>query len=145
QAGGERFIIASALLESFSKRAELQDVQTLLHFKGEQLDNLQLHHPFYSKQVPVLVGEHVTTEAGTGCVHTAPDHDMDDFIVGNKYSLSTLNYVEAGGHYVDDVEIFAGGHVYKVDEKVIALLQEKSGLVHQEKFVHSFPHCWRTK
>lgn len=145
QAGEERFIVAEALVESVTKRAGIESVDILSHFKGRALENLELNHPFYQRQVPVILGEHVTTEAGTGCVHTAPDHGMDDFVVGNKYGIGTLNYVDEGGNYRDSVEIFAGDHVYKVDEKVIALLEEKAALLHQEKFVHSFPHCWRTK
>src|SRR5690606_29532479 len=119
--------------------------QILLQFKGQVLENLALQHPFYDKQVPVLLGDHVTVDAGTGCVHTAPDHGMDDFVVGRKYGLGTLNYVDGNGNYRDFVDIFAGDHVYKVDEKVVALLQEKGGLLHQSKITHSYPHCWRTK
>lgn len=146
QNGSERIVIAEALKESVLKRGELEgEFEQLASFKGATLENLALAHPFYSRQVPVILGDHVTTDAGTGCVHTAPDHGMDDFVVGKKYNIGTLNYVNANGVYGDDVEIFAGEHVYKVDEKVIALLEEKGALFHQEKFVHSFPHCWRTK
>src|SRR5690606_27918769 len=86
-------------------------------------------HPFYARQVPVLLGDHVTTDAGTGFVHTAPDHGADDFNVGLKYGIGTLNYIDDNGYYRPSVEIFAGDHVYKVDEKVIALLQEKNALL----------------
>lgn len=145
QAGAERLVIASDLVESFCQRAGLEGAAVLQTFKGALLEKLALNHPFYDKQVPVILGDHVTTDAGTGSVHTAPDHGMEDFVVGNKYGLQTLNYVDANGTYVDQVEIFAGEHVYKVDEKVVALLEEKGTLVHQEKMTHSYPHCWRTK
>src|SRR5690606_20999835 len=89
--------------------------------------------------------DHVTTEAGTGCVHTAPDHGMDDFVVASKYGIGTLNYIDDHGTYRDGVELFAGDHVYKVDEKVIAVLKERGRLLAESKITHSFPHCWRTK
>ncbi len=145
QVGGESIIVAEALLESLSQRAglELQSVSPV--FKGSALEHMLLAHPFYDKTVPVILGEHVTTDAGTGCVHTAPDHGMDDFLVGQKYNIETLNYVDDGGTYRDSVPLFAGDHVYKADEKVIALLQEHGALVYQTKIKHSFPHCWRTK
>lgn len=145
QVGSERLIVAEALVDAVCKRAGLSDYAHLATFKGSALEKLKLDHPFYDKKVPLILGDHVTTDAGTGCVHTAPDHGVDDFIVGKKYGIETLNYVDEGGIYRDSVEIFAGEHVYKVDEKVIALLEEKGALLHQEKFVHSFPHCWRTK
>jgi len=142
---GERLIVAEDLLEAVTKRSGIESTNVIASFQGAALEKISLRHPFYSLQVPVILGEHVTTDAGTGCVHTAPDHGMDDFVVGNKYGIGTLNYVDEGGNYRDSVEVFAGDHVYKVDEKVIALLEEKGALLHQEKFVHSFPHCWRTK
>ncbi len=147
QNGNERLVLAEALLESVAERVGLNTgkLPVLVKFKGSVLDKLDLCHPFYDKKVPVILGEHVTTEAGTGAVHTAPDHGMDDFVVGAKYGIGTLDYVDDNGVFRDKVEIFAGEHVYKVDEKVIALLEEKGVLLHQEKFVHSFPHCWRTK
>lgn len=145
QAGEQRLLLAEALAESVCESAGIEDYEIVGRCKGAALEGLKLQHPFYDRQVPIILGEHVTTDAGTGCVHTAPDHGVDDFNVGNKYGLGTLNYVDDGGIYRDSVEIFAGEHVYKVDDKVIALLEEKSALLHHAKFVHSYPHCWRTK
>ncbi|SMF43334.1 Isoleucyl-tRNA synthetase [Alteromonadaceae bacterium Bs31] len=146
QVGTERLLLAEALVESVCKRVGFEGMKVLSVVKGAALDYLQLQHPFYAqREVPVILGDHVTTDAGTGCVHTAPDHGMEDFVVGSKYQIATLNYVNEHGSFRDNVEIFAGDHVYKVDEKVIALLEENGALLHQQKFVHSFPHCWRTK
>ncbi|MFL0810766.1 MAG: isoleucine--tRNA ligase [Agarilytica sp.] len=145
QSGDERLVVAEALKEQVEKRSNLDELEVVGRFKGQALEKLSLQHPFYDKQVPVLLGDHVTTDAGTGCVHTAPDHGVDDFNVGKKYGIGTINYVNASGLYREDVPIFAGEHVYKVDEKVVALLEENGVLLHQEKFDHSYPHCWRTK
>jgi isoleucyl-tRNA synthetase len=145
QVGDERLIIAEDLIASVMARAGIQDFTILGRCQGAVLENLQVQHPFYDRQVPVILGEHVTTDAGTGFVHTAPDHGADDFAVGQKYGIGTLNYIDDHGYYRSSVEIFAGDHVYKVDEKVIALLTEKNALLAQNKITHSFPHCWRTK
>ena len=145
QVGDERLLMAEALLESVMQRAGMESYSVISRVKGEALEGLVLQHPFYERQVPVILGDHVTTDAGTGCVHTAPDHGMEDFVVSQQYGIETLNYVQADGTYRDDVELVAGEHVYKVDEKIISLLEDNGKLVHQEKFQHSFPHCWRTK
>jgi len=145
QVGHERLLLAEALLESVAERVGWSDYRVVGNCAGQVLENLILCHPFYDRDIPVLLGDHVTTDAGTGCVHTAPDHGMEDFVVAAKYGMGTLNYVDEVGIYRDNVELFAGDHVYKVDQKVIALLEENNVLVHQETFVHSFPHCWRTK
>ncbi len=145
QSGDERLLIAEALLESVLARAKIESHQVVGSVKGAVLESLLLQHPFYSRQVPILLGDHVTTDAGTGFVHTAPDHGADDFAVGMKYGIGTLNYIDDNGNYRPNVEVFAGDHVYKVDEKVIALLVEKNALLAQGKITHSFPHCWRTK
>ena len=123
QAGNARLIVAEALLESVAKRSALKEARIVGKVKGRKLEQLELRHPFYNKLVPVILGDHVTTEAGTGCVHTAPDHGMDDFVVANKYGIGTLNYLDDHGNFRPNVEIFAGDHVYKVDEKVVALLE----------------------
>ncbi len=145
QVGDERLLVAETLIGSVLARAKIEAHTIVGRVKGAALENLLLQHPFYTRQVPVILGDHVTTDAGTGFVHTAPDHGADDFNVGVKYGIGTLNYIDDHGTYRPNVEIFAGEHVYKVDEKVIALLIEKNALLAQGKITHSFPHCWRTK
>jgi isoleucyl-tRNA synthetase len=145
QAGSERLIIARDLIEAVMSRGEIKEYSIVGSTDGAALEHLKLQHPFYDRQVPVILGDHVTTDAGTGCVHTAPDHGADDFLVSQKYAIETVNYVQSDGTYRGGVEFFAGDHVYKVDDKVIALLEERGKLFYQTKFVHSFPHCWRTK
>ncbi|UTA47340.1 isoleucine--tRNA ligase [Simiduia sp. 21SJ11W-1] len=145
QAGGERILVAEALYESVLKQVELEEGKVLARVAGRVLEGLQLAHPFYSKTLPVILGDHVTTDAGTGCVHTAPDHGMEDFVVGQANGIGTLNYIDDNGNYRPQVEHFAGDHVYKVDDKVIALLTERGALWSHSKITHSYPHCWRTK
>jgi len=145
QVGQERLLLAEALIESVMQRADIEGYKIVGRVTGQALEHLQLQHPFYARQVPVILGDHVTTDAGTGCVHTAPDHGIDDFVVGQKYGIGTLNYIDDNGLYRDSVETFAGEHVYKVDEKVNALLAEKGALLAEQKITHSYPHCWRTK
>ncbi len=145
QAGERRLLMAEALYEGVVAKIGVDDAKVLCRFKGNVLENLQLQHPFYDRQLPVILGDHVTTDAGTGCVHTAPDHGADDFVVGQRYGIETLNYISDSGIYRDSVELFAGEHVYKVDEKIIAVLKERGALLHEDKITHSYPHCWRTK
>ena len=144
-AGDERLVIAESLIEDAMKRYAIETFAIVGRATGSQLEHKLLQHPFYARQVPVLVGDHVTLDAGTGAVHTAPDHGVDDFIVGKKYNIGTLNIVDENGVYRASTETFAGDHVYKVDQKVVDLLQEKGALILAKQFTHSFPHCWRTK
>ena len=139
------FIVAEELLESVVERFEWVEFDRLGSAKGSALEGLQLCHPFYDIQLPVILGEHVTTEAGTGAVHTAPDHGEDDFYVGRRYGISVLNCVDDHGLFRDKVEFFAGQHVYKVDPLVIDKLRENNRLLAASQFSHSYPHCWRTK
>ncbi|MFA5630526.1 MAG: isoleucine--tRNA ligase [Porticoccaceae bacterium] len=142
----QRLILAEALLDDVLAQIGAESHEIVARVKGAALKHILLQHPFYGeRQVPVLLGDHVTTDAGTGCVHTAPDHGMDDFVVAARYGIGTLNYIDDKGYYRDDVPGFAGDHVYKVDDKVVALLAEKGRLLAQGKITHSFPHCWRTK
>ncbi|MCV6624928.1 MAG: isoleucine--tRNA ligase [Cellvibrionaceae bacterium] len=145
QAGAERLVLAEALHQSVMARAGVENFEIVGRCKGQALEKLAVKHPFYDKELPVILGDHVTTEAGTGCVHTAPDHGVEDFNVGKQYGIGTLNYVDDGGLYRDQVEIFAGQHVYKVDQPIVDLLQEKGVLLCLDKLKHSYPHCWRTK
>jgi isoleucyl-tRNA synthetase len=144
-AGAERLVLAQARVEDAMQRYGTENFSVVGRAKGAALEGMLLQHPFYAKQVPVLVGEHVTLDAGTGAVHTAPDHGMDDFVVGQKYGIGTINIVDEHGVYRANTELFAGDHVYKVDQKVVDVLQAKGALILAKQFTHSFPHCWRTK
>ncbi len=138
-------VVAEELVDSFVQRTGVELITKSRGIPGNELESLVLAHPFYDRKIPIILGEHVTTEAGTGCVHTAPDHGEDDFRVGQAYGLDILNYVDDHGLFRDQVELFAGEHVYKVDEKVIDVLREKQVLLSAAQFKHSYPHCWRTK
>ncbi|WP_166266443.1 isoleucine--tRNA ligase [Marinobacter caseinilyticus] len=143
--GPERMILAADMVDEIMARWEVAGARTLATCKGQALEQQLLHHPIYDKQVPIILGEHVSTDAGTGAVHTAPDHGVEDFVVGKDYGIETLNLVQADGTYTQAAGEFAGIHVYKADEPVCQALIREGKLVRSEKFRHSYPHCWRTK
>lgn len=143
--GQECLIIATDLVDDCMKRFGFENYQSLGVCTGQDLENQLLQHAFYDFQVPVILGEHVTTEAGTGCVHTAPGHGVDDFNVGKNYGLEVANPVGANGVYLEGTELFAGEHVFKANEHVIEVLKEHGALLHHHVYNHSYPHCWRHK
>ncbi|MBL8272994.1 MAG: isoleucine--tRNA ligase [Xanthomonadales bacterium] len=112
---------------------------------GATLERLSLQHPFYARVVPLILGDHVTTDTGTGAVHTAPGHGVEDFQVGQKYGLEVLNPVGGNGQFLPGTELFAGEHVWKAQEHIIAVLAERGVLLASGKLEHSYPHCWRHK
>ncbi|MDE0840805.1 MAG: isoleucine--tRNA ligase [Porticoccaceae bacterium] len=140
-----RLICAQSLVDSVMQRLEITDYRELAQCYGIALEHLVTQHPFYQRDIPLLVGEHVTDDAGTGCVHTAPDHGMEDFVVANQYAIGTLNYILDNGLFRDDVALFGGEHVYKVDPHVIQVLTDSGRLMACSQFTHSYAHCWRTK
>ena len=140
-----RVLVAEALLDSFKQRSGIESTKVLAQFTGAVLEKLLFNHPFYHRDIPVLLGEHVTLDAGTGFVHTAPDHGMEDFVVCNRYGIETLNPMDDKGIYRSHVELFAGEHVYKVDPHVIEVVKEHGHLLSEGKITHSYAHCWRTK
>lgn len=139
------FVLAEALSEAAFNRYGLSDVVCLGESKGVGLADLLCQHPFLDKQVPLVLGQHVTTEAGTGCVHTAPAHGVEDYEVGLAYRLPCVNPVLSNGCYAADVPYFAGVHVFKANELVIEKLKTTSTLLALESLEHSYPHCWRHK
>ena len=143
--GKEIILLAKDMIEDVLIRYGAENSEVLGEVKGAALENILLQHPFLDKQVPLVLGEHVTTEAGTGAVHTAPDHGLDDFYVGQNYGLRTLNLVDENGVFIAGAGEFSGAHVYKVDEMVIRTLKDKHALVTEETITHSYAHCWRTK
>lgn len=143
--GPEQFLIAEDLLPAVLQRYGIVEHTVLGRVMGEKLAGVKLKHPFYDKQVPVILGDHVTTETGTGAVHTAPAHGVDDYVVGKKYDLPLENPVGDDGCFTATTPIFAGLHVSKSNERIIEELQTHNALIHQEALRHSYPHCWRHK
>lgn len=140
-----QFIIAKPLLQAALKRYGVEDYQLLAEVSGDVLEGLKLRHPLYRRLVPVLLGEHVTVDSGTGAVHTAPAHGVDDYQLGREYHLPLNNPVGDNGCFLANVEYFAGIHVSKANEPILAELQTQHNLLHAETIVHSYPHCWRHK
>ena len=141
----QRFVLASELASGLMDKWGFEKFHALGYAKGGELESLTLHHPLYEKQVPLILGEHVTTDAGTGCVHTAPDHGVEDFDVGAKYGIEPIRYVGANGVYNEDVELFAGQHIFKANENIIEALDNNHALLKHTKIEHSYAHCWRHK
>ncbi len=113
--------------------------------KGAALEHLSLRHPFYDRQVPVIMGDHVTLDTGTGTVHTAPGHGLDDYIIGRRYNLEIDNPVGGDGRFLPDTPLFAGEQVFDANAHIIKVLIEKGRLLKDEPYHHSYPHCWRHK
>jgi isoleucyl-tRNA synthetase len=143
--GEELMLLAADMVEDIMSRYQASSHKVLATAKGQAFERQLLQHPFEDRQVPLILGDHVTTEAGTGAVHTAPDHGLDDFYVGKKYDIGTLNLVDENGVFTAGAGQFAGDHVYKVDEKVIEVMAANGALVKQDTITHSYAHCWRTK
>lgn len=145
QVGEEQLIIADCLLDNFKQRLGLVSLELLGQTKGQTLEFVELHHPFFNKKVPVVLGEHITTDVGTGAVHTAPSHGMDDFLIGQRYQLPLKSTVAPSGCYFDDIPHLANIHIRKADATLLTLLTQHNALLHQDKIQHSYPHCWRHK
>ncbi|EEX38276.1 isoleucyl-tRNA synthetase [Vibrio metschnikovii] len=141
----ERIIVASDLAKQVIDRAGIEHFHNLGFATGAELELTQFNHPFYDFTVPAILGDHVTTESGTGVVHTAPGHGQEDFAVGQKYGLEVANPVGSNGVYLSDTELFAGQHVFKANDAVVEVLKEKGALLHHHAYEHSYPHCWRHK
>ncbi len=143
--GAERLLLAEGLLKNAMARYGIEDYHVIAYGRGADLEGLKLAHPFYDREVPVILGEHVTLEAGTGAVHTAPAHGQEDYVAGARYGLPVDNPVDAGGKFLPGVELFAGEHVLKANDHVLEVLKAKGALLHAEAIRHSYPHCWRHK
>jgi len=143
ESGAEFLVLATDLVPAVVKRAKLDGAKVIATIKGSALEGLELLHPFYERVVPIILGEHVTVDAGTGAVHTAPGHGQEDFAVGLKYKLRVDNPVGSDGRFVEGTPLFAGERVFDANAHVIEVLQERGKLLHQESLRHSYPHCWR--
>jgi isoleucyl-tRNA synthetase len=140
---GKAVIIAKDLAEAVGKKISRSFDRPLATFDGRTLERLMFRHPLYARDSVGVLGEYVTLEAGTGAVHTAPGHGADDYHTGIKYELEIYAPLDAGGHFVDSVELFPGQQVYEANPGIEAALKDRGRLWHREDFDHSYPHCWR--
>ncbi len=143
----ELWFLATDLSEIFLKKLELDKKPDSIRYEGtgDTLEGTVCKHPFIDRDSKVFLGEHVTTEAGTGCVHIAPGHGQEDYEIGLKYGLDIYNPVDDSGRFTKAVPEFEGQFVFKANESVIALLKEKDRLLLKQDIRHSYPHCWRCK
>ncbi len=144
ESGNDVLIVADGLKDSFLAAVGLEG-SVIATFKAGLLEGKQSRHPFYDRNSVILLGEHVTLEAGTGCVHTAPGHGHDDYQMALKFGLDVYNPVDNRGRYVSDLPLFGGQFVFDANKEVIAKLIEVEALVGQGIVSHSYPHCWRCK
>ena len=140
-----RLILAAELAATCLQRFGMSDAKELVQFEGRALEGLKLNHPLENRQVPVILGEHVTLDAGTGAVHTAPGHGQEDFAVGQRYGLPVTNPVGNDGRFLAGTPLVAGLKVDEANPVIIEALSKGGRLLHQEAFRHSYPHCWRHK
>ncbi|HRD65378.1 MAG TPA: isoleucine--tRNA ligase [Candidatus Competibacter sp.] len=143
--GQERLLVAEPLLKDSLARWRIDDYRVLAYGTGADLEGLALRHPFYDREVPIILGDHVTTEAGTGLVHTAPAHGQEDYVVGSRYGLPVDNPVGPDGKFLPDIPLFAGLHVFAANDRVIDVLKTHGMLLRVARLKHSYPHCWRHK
>jgi isoleucyl-tRNA synthetase len=145
EVGDEVLIMAKELVETVMQKAGVEGYKIVDEFKAGALDKFRFLHPFYDRDSVVLLGDHVTLEAGTGCVHTAPGHGQDDYEIGLKNGLDIYAPVDDDGNFKPDVGFFAGKFVFAANKDVIAKLKEVGAMLHDESVAHSYPHCWRCK
>ncbi|WP_440602715.1 isoleucine--tRNA ligase [Bacillus sp. GB_SG_008] len=142
---GAKYIIASELFEAVSKTLEWENTEVIKTVKGSELEYTVAKHPFYDRDSLVMLGEHVTTDAGTGCVHTAPGHGEDDFLVGKQYGLEVLCPVDDKGVLTSEAPGFEGLFYDKANKPITEKLEEVGALLKLTFITHSYPHDWRTK
>lgn len=142
---GDKVIVAKELLASFLKELGLAGAEIIKTFKGSELERMVCRHPFLDRDSLVILGEHVTLEAGTGCVHTAPGHGEDDFLVGKLYQLPVLSPVDNRGRFTEEGGKFAGQFIMDANKSVLEELKAQNKLLKASNLKHSYPHCWRCK
>ncbi len=141
--GGEVYVVAEKLLSKLVSEWDIKEHKVLGSCLGKKLEEVICRHPFIDRDSRVVLGNHVTLEQGTGCVHTAPGHGQEDYVVGQKYNLETYNPVDDGGVFKSEVAEFGGLFVRKANPLIVEKLREDGYLIHDNKVNHSYPHCWR--
>jgi len=167
ESGDEVYIVAAELLDVVATKCNLAAPKVLARFRGAKLDRLECRHAWLDRPSLLMLGEHVTlggeadaeteldvkdarekaatSKAGTGCVHTAPGHGHDDFVLGRKYGLEIYCPVDNAGKFTSEVEHFAGLTVFEANPKIVEFMRERGVLLFSEDYNHRYPHCWRCK
>jgi isoleucyl-tRNA synthetase len=143
--GGEVLILARELVDECMQIFGIADYQVLTELSAADLENKRCRHPFYDRDSLIILGDHVTLEAGTGCVHTAPGHGREDYDVGLQYGLDAYSPVNDNGVFTEDVGLFNGQFVFKANDAINQTLADKGVLLAKNDIGHSYPHCWRCK
>jgi len=167
ESGDEVYIVAAELLDVVAAKCNLTSPRVLARFRGAKLDRLECRHAWLDRSSLLILGEHVTlggeadaeteldvseareksatSKAGTGCVHTAPGHGHDDFVIGKKYGLEIYCPVDNAGRFTPEVEHFAGLNVFEANPQIVEFMKELGVLLFSENYNHRYPHCWRCK
>lgn len=145
ETAGRQFVVAKELLNTVAQACGWEDYNITKEFKGVEMDGLLAQHPFYDRSSLIMLGDHVTLDAGTGLVHTAPGHGEDDYHMGLQHGLPILSPVDNRGHFTDEAPGFEGMFYLKGNKEIIKLLEENGQLLAKSNVVHSYPHDWRTK
>ncbi|WP_054695784.1 isoleucine--tRNA ligase [Syntrophomonas palmitatica] len=145
EAGTEKYVAAKGLLETVASALGWNEYKIIAEFKGKTLERAVCRHPFFERDSLIILGEHVTLDAGTGCVHTAPGHGEDDFYVGKEYDLEVISPVDDRGRFTSQAGQFEGLYVHDANKDVIAELEKRNALLKASKVEHQYPHCWRCK
>lgn len=139
-------VLAEGLAEKALADMEIEGAELIKKFKGAELEKLTYKHPFLERTGLIILGDHVTLEAGTGCVHTAPGHGQDDYVVSIRYGIEVICPVDQDGHLTDEAgERFAGMYYEKANKAILEYTKETGHLLHTEVIEHSYPHDWRSK
>src|SRR6185503_11479294 len=145
-AGGRKLLVAAARVPALAKAMQLEDApRELARMKGRDLEGATARHPWLDRTVPIVLADYVTLESGTGLVHTAPGHGHEDYQTGLKYGLDVYAPVDGRGRFTDEVPEWKGVRVTDADPKIVEHMRARGTLLAAEKFVHSYPHCWRCK
>jgi isoleucyl-tRNA synthetase len=143
ESGGEVYVVAARLAADVAAKIGLKDVKELARFSGRKMERLNFQHPFLDRKVLGVLAEYVTMDTGTGVVHTAPSHGAEDFGTGVKYGLDATSNVDEKGILRNGLPEYNGLKVWDANAPIIALLKKRGALLHTEKLIHSYPHCWR--
>lgn len=145
EADGRKFVVAEGLLESVAKEVGWESTNIVSRLKGAELEYAVCKHPFYDRDSLVMAGDHVTLEAGTGCVHTAPGHGEEDFAVGQRYNIGVLSPIDDQGHFTSEAPGFEGQFYDSANKVITEKLKESGHLLKMGFIKHQYAHDWRTK